>query len=96
MIVISSLAPPGGEKRNVFIFFKMTSRVGMDVFLPSNRIEEEIPPVYTPGKMPTGKNVTGKLYTTADSAIASSMNSTTSMNSTHMNSTIEQNLTRYK
>ena len=60
----------------------------------SNRIEEEITPVYTPGKMPTGKNVTGKLDTTADSAIASSMNSTTSMNSTHMNSTIERNLTR--
>ena len=75
MIVISSLAPPGGEKRNVFIFFKMTSRIGMDVFLPSNRIEEEIPPVYTPGKMPTGKNVTGKLDTTAVSAIVISMNS---------------------
>ena len=31
--------------------------------------------LYTHGNMPTGKNVTGKLDTTADSAIAISMNS---------------------
>ena len=33
----SSLAPPGGEKKIIFFFFKMTSLVGVGVFIRYHR-----------------------------------------------------------